>query len=125
VELFKDIINGILYNKRELFKDPEAEKVYNPFIVNRALSYHKDTLFFANQINQLPHLDKSCQIIFFLNTIRASKRPFTKWSKPMKEGDLEAVKMYYGYSDKKALDALKLLTDEQLTEIKERINTGE
>jgi len=125
MELFKDIINGILYNKRDLFKDPEAIRVYNPFMVNRALSYHKDTIFFANQLNQLPHLDKYCQITFLLNTIRANKRPFAKWAKPMEEGDLEAVKMYYGYSDKRALEALKLLTDIQLTEIKTRIDTGE
>ena len=119
MDLFRDVINGIFYNKREVFKDPEAEKIYNPFIVNRALSYHRDTLFFANQLNQFPNLPKDCQISFLLNTVRAAKRPFVRWAKQIKESDLEAIKVYFGYSDARALEALKILSEQQITEIKE------
>jgi len=125
MDLFRDVINGILYSKKETFNDPEAERVYTPFIVNRALSMHKDTIFHANQMNQCYNLPKKPQIDYYLNTIRSVKRPFVKWAKPIKEGDLQAVKMYYGYSDQKASEALRLLTDEQITFIKERTNTGE
>lgn len=125
MDLFKDIIGGILYNKKSTFEDPEAERTYVPFMVNRALSYHQDTIYHANELNQLRQLEKRPQIDYYLNTIRAKKRPFVKWSKPVKEGDLEVVKMYYGYSTHRAMEALKILTDEQITEIKERIYTGE
>ncbi len=125
MDLFKDVLYGILNNKKETFEDPEAERVYVPFLINRALSYHQDTLFYANDMNLYNQLDKKPQIDYYLNSIRSKKRPFVKWAKPIKEGDLQAVKMYYGYSDSKAETALKLLTKEQLTLIKEKTNTGE
>jgi hypothetical protein len=117
MDLFRDIINGILSNNRTIFEDPDAERAYVPFIVNRALSYHQDTLFLANQANQLPHLDKKPQIDLFLNSVKGHKRPWSKWSKPIKSSDLDAVKKCYGYSNAKALQALKLLTPEQLASI--------
>jgi hypothetical protein len=125
MELFKEIIPAILQHKPEVFDNPEAEKVYTPFMVNRALSYHIDCIFYANQINQYYQLDKSLQIDFLLNTIRANRRPFVPWAKIVKDEDLSAVKSYYGYSNRRALEALKILTEEQITLIKERINTGE
>jgi len=126
VELFKNILPAIFFNKKEVFDDPEAEKVYNPFMVNRALSYHSDIIFAANEMNQnWDILDKSLQISYFLNTVRARKRPFVRWSKPIKEGDLEAIKQYYGYSTSRALEIMKLLSAEQITLIKERIKQGE
>ena len=39
-----DVVNGILDNKKSLFEDPEAIKKFDAFMVNRALSYHQDTL---------------------------------------------------------------------------------
>lgn len=125
MDLFKEILPAILQHKPEVFDDPEAEKVYTPFIVNRALSYHADTVFHANQMNQLHQLGKRPQIDFYLNTIRVGRRPFVRWAKTVKIDDLEAVKTYYGYSDRRALEAMRILSDEQITEIKQRINTGE
>lgn len=125
VDLFKDIIGGILWNKAKIFEDPEAQKAYLPFMVNRALSMHQDSLFYANEMNLYSQLDKKTQIDFYLNTIRPRKRPFVKWSKPIKVEDLDAVKTYYGYSDRRAMEAMKLLTEEQITFIKMRTDTGE
>ena len=124
MDLFK-VINGVLNNDTGMFEDPEAQKTYAPFMVNRALSYHQDTLYYANEMNLLWELDKKPQIDFYLNTIRPRKRAFVKWAKKVKEDDLQVVKMYYGYSDRRALEVLKILTDDQITEIKERIYTGE
>jgi len=125
MDLFKDVVNGILFNKKSVFDDPEAERIYSPFLVNRALSYHIDSLFYANQLNQLPQLDKRPQIDFLINTIRAQKRSFSKWAKPIREGDLKAVMQYYGYNSAKALQAMKILSEEQINIIKERTQTGE
>ncbi len=125
MKLFDDIIPSILQNKKSIFEDPEAERIYSPFMINRALSYHTDEIYAANQMNLLSGLDKRPQIDFYLNTIRAKKRPFVKWAKPIKEGNLQAVKMYFGYSDRHASDALKVLTDEQIAYIKERTKIGE
>lgn len=125
MDLFKDVVNAILFNKPDVFKDPEAEHVYTPFLVNRSLSYHQDSLFYANQMNQMGQLDKHLQINYYLNTIRARRRSFCKWSKPPVESDLNAVMKYYGYNRAKALQAMRILTQEQITLIKEEVNIGE
>ena len=105
-------------------KDPQAGKDYKPFLINRGLSYFPDTIFYANQMNQHAGLDKDMQFFFFLNIISRKKR-FSKWSKKDAESEsLELVKEYYGYSSEKASEALKVLTDENLIMIKEKLYKG-
>jgi len=40
-----DYVNAILENKKDLIVDEISEKSYDAFIVNRALSLHKDCIF--------------------------------------------------------------------------------
>ena len=122
LDLFKDVVESILSSKKDCSWDPEFEKIYNSFVVNRALSNHNDCLFYANTLNALPNLTKDQQYTYLLNTIRARKRPFVPWAKAApKNSDLAAVKAYYGYSDAKATEAMKVLTDEQVTYIVKRM----
>ena len=55
--------------------------------------------------------------------MRPRKR-FNKWLKAEKVEDVEVIKQYYKYNTEKALQALKLLTPEQILTIKEKLNTG-
>lgn len=121
-DLFKDILPSILERKKDILDNP---KDYNPFLINRALSYHHDCLFDANEMNRLPGLDRRLQYSFFLNSIRSARRPFAKWAKPVQLQDLQAVKMYFGYSDAKAQEALHVLTEDQLATIRTSIKIGE
>jgi hypothetical protein len=120
-----DFINAINTTKKNLFEtDPQAVKDYKPFIINRGLSYFPDTILYANQMNQHPSLDKDMQFFFFLNIISRKKR-FSEWSKKdPKTESLELVKEYYGYSSEKANEALKMLSDENLIMIKEKLYKG-
>ena len=120
-----DFINAINTTKKNLFEtDPQAAKDYKPFIINRGLSYFPDTILYANQMNQHPSLDKDMQFFFFLNIISRKKR-FSKWSKKDSETEsLELVKEYYGYSSEKANEALKVLSEENLIMIKEKLYKG-
>ena len=93
-----------------------AEKTYNPFLTNRALSYFPDTIQFANMMNKNSHIDHLLQYSFLLNIIRKRKR-FSKWFKKNDDDVLEMVIEYYGYSVNKAKEALKILTDDQLEKI--------
>ena len=68
------------------------EKEYSSFMVNRALSYYRDTVLFANVMNQYPNLDKRLQYNFYKYIIRAQKRPYSKWHKKASNSDLIAVK---------------------------------
>jgi len=119
-----DYVKSILQTKENLIIDDKSEKDYNPFIINKSLSYHKDCIFFANLMNENPFLDKKLQYQFFINSIRAQKRPFAKWIKKEKSDDLECVKKVYNLSNSKAREVLPLLTKEQIKHLKEITNIG-
>ena len=119
-----DYVNAILQNKKQIIVDDITEKGYIPFMVNRSLSYHKDCIIYANEMNQRHHLGKRLQNDFLLNTVRSQKRPFAKWVKSEKSEDIECVKLVYGLSDSKAREALRLLSDEQIQQLKEKTDIG-
>jgi len=108
-------------------KKPEEEldfKDYAPFIVNRSLSYHLDCVLYANEMNLHPGVDKDMQYQYFLNSIRPMKRGFQPWQKSKTDENIECVKAYFGYSNAKAKEALRILTDEQIAVIKIKTDTG-
>ena len=123
-DLFKEIIPSILQTKEYALLTEHDEKSYSSFMVNRALSYHRDTVLWANEMNRFTTLDNKLKYDFLLNTIRATKRPYSKWYKKALDSDLSAVKEYYGYSDAKAEEALKILSDTQIDSIKEQLYKG-
>ena len=121
----KDYLNTINQTKKNLMEgdDPAWEKNYPPFIINKCMSQHMDTVMYANEMNQYPNLDKKLQYDFFINTVRSRKR-FSPWGKKEKVKDIELVKEFYGYSTEKAMQALRILTDNQLEIIKDKLNKG-
>ena len=123
-DLFKEIIPSILQTKIDPFKDQEDYKDYVPYVVNRALSYHTDCLPYVAELNRLNHLDRDMQYRYLLNSIRSMKRPFKKWQKLETDKNLECVKTYFGYSNQKAKEALRILTEEQLDEIRRKTDKG-
>lgn len=118
-----EFVNAICDTKQDLITDEASEKSYNPFMVNRSLSYHYDTVLLANEMNQRAFLDKKLQFSFLLNTVRKKKR-FAKWQKPESSNDLNIIKEYYGYSTEKARQVLSLLTDQQMVDLKQRVFKG-
>jgi len=116
----KDWLNSINFTKEDL---TEYSKEYPPYIINRCLSGHLDCVMFANEMNRYHFLEKDMQYSFYLNSLRKRKR-FSPWLRKDKVQDLECVKQYYGYSNEKASQALKILTKEQITFIKKRLDTG-
>jgi len=118
-----DYVNDINYGKKNIMVDDVAEKDYNAFIVNRALSYFNDTVLYANEMNIHHSLDSKLQYSFLPNIVRKQKR-WSKWLKPNDVTNLELIKEYYGYSNEKAKSVLSLLNDEQLQELKNRIYKG-
>ena len=116
----KDWLNSINFTKEDLSEDIKS---YPPYIVNRCLSGHIDCLMYANEMNMHHQLDKDMQYSFYLNSLRKKKR-FSPWLRKDKVTDLECIKSYYGYSNEKASQALKILTKEQLNFIKQRLDIG-
>lgn len=122
-----DYVNDICYNKKDLMTGSEndelAEKLYVPFITNKALSYFPDTILYANEINVHHGVDNKLQYHYLINTVRPKKR-FSKWAKKQEDSDLEAVMQCYGYNRVKAEQVLSLLSPVQLEQIKNKLNKG-
>jgi hypothetical protein len=118
-----EYVNSINYTKKNIMDTPEKEKGYNPFMINRSLSYFNDTVILANEMNKYHHLDGRLQYSFLINIVRKRKR-FSKWNKPQKHNDIEVVKQYYGYSNEKAEQVLPLLSQPQLLELRKKVNKG-
>lgn len=118
-----EILKSINETKEDILKTEQDEKSYSSFIVNRGLSFFLDTVFQANEMNQKHHLDSRLQFAYLLNTVRQKKR-YGKWLKAEKLKDLDLVKEYYGFGNEKAKDALKILSDDQLAFIREKLHPG-
>ena len=116
-------LNEINFGKKDIIVDDITEKQYNSFMVNRGLSYFKDTAVIANEMNINHHLDNRLQFDFLINIVRKRKR-FSKWFKNTIENDVEVVKEYYGYNNQKAHQALALLTPEQIVTLRKKANKG-
>ena len=118
-----DYVNSINITKKDIMHDDISEKAYTPFMVNRALSYFNDTVLYANEMNINHTIDNKLQYHFLINIIKKKKR-FSKWLKPQEVENLELIKEYYGYSNEKAKQSLRILTKDQLNFIKSKFETG-
>ena len=103
--------------------DEVEEKAYQPFLTNKALSYHQDSVFLTNEMNVRHGADNRLQYLFFLNTLRKRQR-FSKWSKPYVSKKLDTLKEYYQISTREAKEYVNLLSDKQYRELKNRMKTG-
>ena len=120
----KDWLNSINFNKENLIRgNAYIVKEYPPYIINKCLSGHLDCILFANEMNKYHFLDKDMQYEFYINILRKRKR-FSPWIRKDKVTDLDCVKQYYGYSNEKASQALKVLSSDQIQFIKQRLDTG-
>ena len=120
----KDWLNSINQTKKNLIdEDSSIEKDYPPYIINRCYSGHLDAIMFANEMNKYNFLPKKMQYDFFINTLRVKKR-FSPWLRKDEIKNLDYVKRYYGYSNEKAKQILKILSKEQLNFIKSKFETG-
>ena len=118
-----DFVKSVSYDKKDIMVDDIEEKAYQPFLINKSLSYHQDSVFFTNEMNCRHGVDNRLQYVFFLNTLRKRQR-FSKWSKPYVSKKLDVVKEYYQMSTREAKELYTLLSDKELRELKNRMNTG-
>lgn len=122
-----DFVNSINFTKKNLMRgsdnDELSEKSYAPYLTNKSLSYFTDTLLYANEMNRMHFLDNKLQYEFFLNSIRKKKR-FAKWAKADKNDDLVMISEYYQISLSKAKEAIRILSTEQLSTIRNKMEQG-
>jgi len=115
-----DYLNAINYTKESLLEDATAHSGYAPFVINRSLSYFPDTVLQANDMNTQHQLGKREKFDYLRNSIRKRRR-FSKWLKKGSDDRVESVKLFYNYGTKKALEAMKVLTEEQVDDIHDKM----
>ena len=120
-----DIVNSLSRFKDSEFNenDLEMEKAYIPFIVNRSFSYYPDTIIHSNEMNRTPFLSKRMQHDYFKYSLNSRKR-FSKWLKKERNEDIEVVQKYFNFSKKKAIEALKILSKDDLKTIQIEMDQG-
>ena len=118
-----DFVKSVSYDKKDIMVDNVEEKAYAPFLINKSLSYHQDSVFFTNEMNCRHGLDHRLQYLFLLNTLRKRQR-FSQWSKPYLSKKLDTIKDYYQISTLKAKEYMEVLSDKEVRELKKRMKTG-
>lgn len=118
-----EVLNAINYDKTPLLEDDLQEKSYVPFVINRSLSYFPDTILYANQVNHYNQLDKKMQFDYLRLSLRPRKR-FSKWIKSQEEDDLQLIKDHYNYSNERATEVLRVLTPNQIEDIRSLYEYG-
>ena len=120
----KDYLYSINQSKKNILDDdPDAARKYPAFVINKCLSSFTDTVLYANEMNKNSHLPPKMQYDFFINSVKPRKR-FSPWARKDSIDYLDVVKEYYGYNDDKALQALRILTKDQLDNISYLLRKG-
>ena len=117
-----DFVKSITYTKEDIMHDLN-ESEYEPFLVNRALTYYQDCILYANEMNRRFEVSNRLQYHYLLNTIRKRKR-FAKWIKPEKIDDLKIVMEYYQVSRAKAEEYLNIISENDIAILRKKMNKG-
>lgn len=119
-------VSAINYTKEQLHEtDISFEEDYQPFLINRSLSYFADTVQIANEINILHYVPKKWQFSFYLNMVAKKKRYSNKkWAKRSKDSNEPFIMEYYNVSSQKAREIISLLTKDQIETIKLKFYKG-
>lgn len=124
----KDVLNSLYRTKEDLAIEIDGmrELVEAPsmWVICRMVSFFPDNVLEVNEINILPGIDETMQYDFLRLRLDKRTKTFHPWLKPDKPEDLDIVKRYFEYSDAKAREALTLLTEEQLQQIRDSFFEG-
>ncbi len=119
-----DFLKSINTQKVSLMdSDPQAEREYVPFVMNRCYSNFIDCIMFASEMNIRHLTEPKMQYDYLMHSIRKKSR-FSKWGKAPKIENLELIKEHFGYGNEKAKEAIRILTDDQIVAIKKLHEKG-
>ena len=96
---------------------------FNPYLCCWSLSNNLDTCLLGNEMNRYPSLPPEAQFEFLFHSVTKGKR-WGKWNKPQEHPHLELVMEYFQYNKQKALEALTVLTQQDIKAIIELQDKG-
>lgn len=113
--------NSIM-NGKKVSIDPD----YNQWRTNLALANHKDTILFVNEINQYSVTDQM-HYDYLHGAIRKTKRKYQKATSKNQQYDQETISLiceYYKYNLRRAKEVMCILSPEQISVIRRKLNQG-
>ena len=125
--------NSINSGKTPIDMDSPQEFKYSQWRTNKSLSNHSDTIFYANQMNMNYHIKDKMHYLYLFYSIRKQKRYGAKKTEEDKrlekeakatEAKLKLVQEKYKYNNKRAKEALTILTSKQLDMIAKEQEKG-
>jgi len=118
------IIDDLSYKKENLFKKgDEYEKAFDIFLTRRSFSNFSETVFYANEMNMCPLLNKQ-EVHDFLFHIVPKKKRWKKWDKKESDDKIQLLQEYYNYSRKDAVSVQHFFTDDDMKTIKAKLFKG-
>ena len=109
--------NSINQKKKYYKVEGILEFKYDPYRTNSMLSNFPDTVINANEMNINYHLDHQLQYDYLYYSVRAKNRFFKK-DKHKKDDDFTLIQQFYKYNNERTKEALKVLSPEQIAEIR-------
>jgi len=117
-----DFLDSINESKLDIMTS-DNEDAYQPYVINRFLSGTLDTIFYANEMNTRFNLDKKLQYDYLRNSVRQRRRR-AKWLKTEQFEHVDIIKKFYKCNTNRAMEVLSMLTDKDINELKESLDTG-
>jgi len=124
-DIFKEVIPSIIgdrQGKKQFLEIEESD--YNTFIINKALSNHKDCVFYANFINENHKIPNLIKYKYLYDRIRGTQRPFIPWNKRSNIENIKLICEYYKVGNIAAKQYLEILSEEQIENIRNKFNSG-
>lgn len=118
-----EIISDISEKKKGILGSEEDFKKYPKFMINRALMQHKDSIMTVAFSNRYPDMENRMHYDLLMSCIPKRKRR-GKWAKKKSIDNLDIVMEYYNICEKRAVEYLNLLSDEDIEFIKSKMYTG-
>ena len=118
-------LNPFSYVNSIYFKNKlEDTREYNAFLTNRALSYQRDCVQYANLMNEHPDLSPDMQYSFLYATVSKGRRNYVKWAKTEKDETVDLIKSYFQCNRREAIEILKIINSDVVDLIKQKMYTG-
>jgi hypothetical protein len=119
----KNYLNSINHDKKPLLDEEENVSKYPSFVVNKCMSYFNDTIFYANEMNCKPWVDKKSQFDFYRFGIRKKKR-YSPWLRKEEDNNIAVIKEVFGYSETKAREVLNIISPQDMDKLKKSLEKG-
>ena len=107
-----DWLNNISTSDSSMWEEGVSEKEYNSFMVNRGLSQYRDTVLFAQMMNEKSqYITPKMQYDFYRLGITHKKKRFAKWHKPDKLQEIEMIAHHFGINIRQMENYVSLMSE--------------